>query len=78
MGVESGDDDEASYSVLRHTSRQEPIPSPRVELWRCPRPIGALHDVERPFFEFAQISTSNFDIASNCDVRTGVRHVYSR
>ena len=54
----SGDDDEASYSVLRHTSRQEPIPSPRVELWRCPRPIGALHDVERPFFEFAQISTS--------------------
>ena len=32
-----GDDDEASYSVLRPTGRQEPIPSPR-ELWRCPRP----------------------------------------
>lgn len=33
-----GDDDEASYSVLRPTGRQEPIPSPRGELWRCPRP----------------------------------------
>ena len=77
-----GDDDEASYSVLRHTSRQEPIPSPRVELWRCPRPIGALHDVERPFFEFAQISTSNFaaspQIATSNFGRTGVRHVHSR
>ena len=55
-----GDDDEASYSVLRPTGRQEPIPSPRGELWRCPRPnvVWCVHDVERDRCEFAQ----NFDV----------------